>query len=226
MINVCAKCGQYCVEKEIDPSGPYAICPYCGHRHPFRQLPLFVLTGASAAGKSTVNVMLPVVMSECVFIESDILWTPAFVDPDDDDYRDYWNTWLRVAKNISQGGRPVVVCGSARPEQLESCPERRYFADIHYMALVCEPHELRRRLKRRPSWRHSSDTTFIEQMVQFNGWFKQNAAQTTPPMRLLDTTHLSVKESVREVMRWIRPRLTTRPSHSPAFAEGLPTEGR
>ncbi len=206
MINICAKCGQYCVEKEIDPSGPYAICPYCGHRHRFRQLPLFVLTGASSAGKSTINVMLPAVMSECVFIESDILWSPAFADPDDD-YRDYWNTWLRVAKNISQGGRPVVLCGSALPEQLESCPERRYFADIHYMALVCESHELRRRLKSRPSWRNSSTDPFIDQMLQFNTWFKKNAAQTKPPMALLDTTHLSVKESVHEVMRWIHPRL-------------------
>ncbi len=206
MFNVCYKCGQYSVEKEIDPSGPFAICPHCGHRHPFLQLPLFVITGASATGKSTINARLPIIVNECVFLESDILWRPEFINADNE-YRHYWDTWLRVAKNVAQGGRPVVLSGSAMPHQLEPCPERRYFADIHYLALVCDDNQLRRRLQKRPSWRESATPEFIEKMVEFNQWFKDNADKTTSPLTLLDTTRLTIKESALAVRRWIRTNL-------------------
>jgi hypothetical protein len=41
MFNVCPKYGEYSVEKPIDASGPFAICPFCGYAHPFLQLPPF-----------------------------------------------------------------------------------------------------------------------------------------------------------------------------------------
>jgi DNA-directed RNA polymerase subunit RPC12/RpoP len=54
MLNICVNCGLYRPDKIVDPTGPYAICPECGHRHLFRALPLFIVSGASGAGKSTV----------------------------------------------------------------------------------------------------------------------------------------------------------------------------
>ena len=39
MLNICEKCGIYRADKTIDPSGPFAICPACGHRHDFRYAP-------------------------------------------------------------------------------------------------------------------------------------------------------------------------------------------
>ena len=146
MFNVCPNCGEYSDEKTIDPRGPFAVCPSCGHGHPFRQLPLFVVTGASATGKSTVCLALPQAVAECVVLECDILWRSEFAHPEND-YREFRDVWLRLAKNIGQAGRSVVLCGSAIPEQYESCPERRYLADIHYLAVVCEDEELVRRLK-------------------------------------------------------------------------------
>jgi hypothetical protein len=47
MFNVCPNCGEYTVEKRIDPSGPFAACPHCQYAHPFLQHPLFFLSGAS-----------------------------------------------------------------------------------------------------------------------------------------------------------------------------------
>ncbi len=58
MFNVCPQCGQYSDEKTIDPQRPFAICPFCHHPHRFVQLPLFVVTGASGAGKSTIGLNL------------------------------------------------------------------------------------------------------------------------------------------------------------------------
>ena len=44
MINVCLSCGEYHPDRRIDPSGPYAICPQCGHREPFRRLALLIVS--------------------------------------------------------------------------------------------------------------------------------------------------------------------------------------
>jgi hypothetical protein len=100
-----------------------------------------------------------------------------------------------------------VLCGSAVPEQYERCPERRYFTTIHTLTLVCDDDELVRRLQNRPGWRKPFDPQTIADMLAFNRWFKENAQHTDPPMTLLDTTHLSVEQSVQEVATWIRCRL-------------------
>lgn len=207
MFNVCPACGEYSVEKAIDPAGPFAVCPHCGYAHPFVQLPLFVVTGASGVGKSTVALALPDALPECVCLDSDILWGVVPATPDDD-YRGYADVWLRLAKNIGQGGRPVVLLGSAVPARFELAPERRYFTTIHYLALVCDDATLVARLEARPGWRQSGTPEFIESMLRFNRWFQDHAATTTPPMTLLDTSRLTTAESIQQTAAWVRERLS------------------
>jgi len=172
-------------------------------RPPLPAIALFLLSGASCTGKSTVCLDLISRLPECVCLESDILWGAVNATPDDG-YRGYRDLWLRVAKNVGQAGRPVLLCGSAVPEQVENCPERRYFSDIHMLALVCEEAELVRRLRARPDWRKSGDEAFVQAMVDFNRWFGANAAQCKPPIILLDTTHLSTSETAERVAAWAR----------------------
>ena len=172
MFNVCPYCGEYSVEKEIDPRGPCAICPFCGYRSRFVQLPLFVLTGASGTGKTTIALNLARSFHDCVTMESDILWG-VVPDTTKDGYSVFRDTWLRVAKNIGQAGRPVVLVGSALPEQFENCPERRYFTKTHYLAVVCDDDALIQRLRARPAWRRSGTAEFIEDMRGFNAYIKK-----------------------------------------------------
>ncbi len=206
MFNTGPECGLYEAEKQIDPAGPAAICPHCGHSHPFRQLPLFVLTGASGAGKSVICRELAAQMTDCVFLEVDIFWRPEFNTPEDE-YRAFRDLCLRTAKNVGQAGRPVVLCGSAIPAQYEACPERRYFAEVHYLALVCEEDELVKRLQARPSWRHTSSPDVLADMTAFNRWFIERGAHTSPPITLLDNTDLSVGACVDGVRHWILDRV-------------------
>jgi len=208
VINICANCGQYRVDKIIEPEGPYAVCPDCGHKQAFLQLPLLVVSGASGAGKSTVCQQLLGVLDTVVLLDSDILWQPEFNRPEDN-YRAFFETWLRMAKNISQSGRPVVLFGAGMgvPENLEACVERRYFSQVQYLALVCSDASLTARLQSRPAWRHSAAPAFLDEQLRFNKWFKARGPDVKPTIDLLDTTEVSEQETTRQVRAWITTTL-------------------
>ncbi len=208
MFNVCPRCGQYSDEKAIDSQGPFAVCPFCHHQHRFVQLPLFVVTGASGAGKTTIGLNLVQTFDRCVTMDNDILWG-AVPWSQGNDHRGYHNTWLRVAKNIGQAGRPVVLLGTVLPEHVEECPERRYFARIHYLGVVADDAILAERLRSRPRWRGSGTPAIVADMLHVNRHLKANARTVTPLLSLLDTTAMTVEESTRatiETIEWIAAR--------------------
>jgi hypothetical protein len=201
-MNVCFQCGAYRADKVVDPTGPYAICPECGYKHTFRQLPLLVVSGAICAGKSTVCQTLLGKIDSVVLLDSDIIWRAEFNTPATH-YREFFETWLRVCKNIAQSGRPVVLFGAGCgvPDNLETRVERRYFSRIHYLALTCSEEVLRQRLGQRPAWRGANDTGFMDAQFRFNKWFKDYNGQ--PPINLLDTTNQPPDEVAHQVAAWI-----------------------
>jgi broad-specificity NMP kinase len=206
VFNVCPECGAWGVERVIEGTGDgvasVAICETCGARIAFARRPLFVVTGASGTGKTTVCRELMRRETGFVTLESDILW--GSIDAADDAGLDgYWNAWLRLVKNINQAGRPVILCGTVLPERLERQPERRYVGDIHYLALVADPEDLARRLRARPAWRESGRTDFIEQHIAFNRWLVDHAEAAVASWSLLDTTGDTVAKSAARVLSWI-----------------------
>ncbi len=217
MFNVCPGCGEYSVEKRVDPTSEktaVAICPTCGHPHPFRRQPLFIVTGASGTGKTTVGLELGALLPECVVLDGDILWCKPFeeLEATDADAHPFRTLWLRMAKNIGQAGRPVVLLGSALPEQFESSPERRYFDRIQYLTLVCSADVLDQRLRARRAWRNSGTDEVRQNMQNFNRWLRENAATTTPPMAVVDTTSMSIEAAVDSVAKWVRTALGDGPT--------------
>lgn len=205
MIHVCSNCSLYAADMTIigHNGESMAVCPHCAHAQPFLQLPLYIVTGASGSGKSTCIAPLICMTREFVVLETDILWEPRYNLPEDK-YRTYREMWLRIAMNISQSGRPVILCGTALPEQLEFCIERRYFSEIHYLALICSGDRLEQRLKERPSWRNSADETFLQEMLRFNQWFKTHGPTLSPPLELLDTTFISPVQTAEGILNWSR----------------------
>jgi hypothetical protein len=202
MFYVCERCGGW--SDEVVVQGVVHICSECGHRRRFRRLPLFAVSGASGAGKTAVGNRLPAALPECVVLEHDLLWRNEYADAAEA-VTAFRRTWLRVAVNIAQGGRSMVLLGTVLPEHYESQPERRFFSDIHYLALVCGEDELQGRLRARPAWRGFDDQK-IERMLAFNRWLLENARTTAPPTAVLDTTDHSVEDSVGFVVEWVRTR--------------------
>lgn len=224
MFNVCPECGLYSVEKTVtepvdavaSPSSntppeswqaiglALAACPHCGHNHPFLHQPLFLVGGASATGKSAILQQLTGRVEAAVLLDADLLWLQEFEKATDGN-RKFFETWLRLAKNIGQSGWPVVLFGAgfAVPENIESCLERRYFSSIHYLALVCAEGELRHRLLARPAWRRSGQQQQLREQLDFNRWLQREGPNQTPPLTLLDTSHSNVEDAAGAVHEWI-----------------------
>jgi hypothetical protein len=205
---ICAGCGGWISEPRVltEGAGTVLDCVLCGHREPFRRLPLFALTGPSGTGKSTAGrLLVPMLDALTVVLEQDLLWVGALRDSTGDSAA-FRQTWLRLAASVHQSGRPVVLCGTVAPPQFENWPERVLFSNIHYLALTCDPTVLAARLRARPAWR-AWDEERIAEMLEFNEWVRTEAAHTSPPMTLLDTTSFTPAQTATQVAAWVRALL-------------------
>ena len=200
MLNICVNCKRHSVEKLISDDGSTMKCPFCGHSQEIKRMPLFIITGASGTGKSTISAQLFQKEKDYIVMESDILWTNYYNTPENN-YREFREVWLRMCKNISQAGKPVVLCGCAVPEQYENCLERRYFSQIHYIAVVCDEDVLHKRLTENRGY--SDQDEYVKASLSFNTWLKENADKTEPKMLLLDNSQLTVDETAKAVDNWI-----------------------
>ncbi len=170
---------------------------------PTGKQPLFVVTGASCVGKSALCEVLFQKEKEYLVLESDQLWDDRWNTPEDG-YAAYRSMWMRLCAQVSQIGKPVVLCGCALPEQFETRPERELFTEIYYLAAVCQEETLRRRAA---DGRGVTEQGWIDSSLQFNGWLRENAGKTVPPITLLDTTALTAAQAAEAAHTWIMKRL-------------------
>ncbi len=168
-----------------------------------RKYPLFILFGASGSGKSTIIKQLIGKQSLVIALDGDLLWRKEFNTPENG-YREFRDLWLKVCRNISQGGKPVLLSQCGEPVNFESSMERQHFSKIHYLALVCDNNELRKRLIQRPAKRGCGGEEYIREHQIYNAWLKENITKTSPNMDLIDTTSLSIEDVVSKVMEWLK----------------------
>ena len=105
---------------EADPRAHWLRCPRCGAGSWLPALPLFVVTGASGTGKSTITGPLRALLPGCLVAETDVILHVAALG------WDTWrNTWLQLAHAVALGGQATVLTGSFAPGQLERLPARK-----------------------------------------------------------------------------------------------------
>ncbi|AEI40872.1 AAA family ATPase [Paenibacillus mucilaginosus] len=156
--------------------------------------PLFIVTGASGSGKTTVIPELRRILPDmAVFDIDDIL---PFAG---EDWHSIRNIWFRVARGLAESGRMTVICGTVMPWDAEQCEDYPYFANVYYLNLHCDEESREARLRAR-SWPEER----IAEHLKFAGWLLDNADQAyTPPMSTLDTSETVPAEVALGIREWI-----------------------
>ena len=186
----CLDCGPDAVLERRN--GAVLQCPRCKTRQPIPDLPLFVVTGASGTGKTTITGPLRRALPGCDVFDTDIILQVAALGWDT--WRD---TWLRLAHAIALNGRVTVLCGSLVPNQLEMLPARKLVGPIRFCTLDCPDAELDGRLRRRPSWRGTSTENAIARHQRFAAWLRLNIQPC------YDTSQLTPAETAERIATWI-----------------------
>jgi hypothetical protein len=181
---------------DADPREHQLRCPRCGSESWLPALPLFVVTGTSGVGKSTITAPLRKLLPGCLVIESDVILHVAALG------WDTWrNTWLQISHAAALGGQPTVLTGSLTPDQLERLPARRLIGPIHFALLDCPDDVLADRLRARPDWRLSSSEGKVIEYQRFAAWLR---ARITPSF---DTSTASAAEVAERVAAWVHALL-------------------
>jgi hypothetical protein len=199
----CGGCGRWAdhaVERGRD--AVRLQCVECTHTEtrPMRLLPLFIITGASGVGKSSMVPVLRRLLPDWEVFETDILWDSG------GDWQFVRQNWLRIAHSVAQSGRPTILCGTLLPGDVDRCDHRELFSQVHYACLHCEADELARRLRSRPSWPPCTEE-FIYEHQKFAQWFVENAGTAfDPPLTIVDATSEPAPVVARRLRDWALER--------------------
>ncbi|MFA5031727.1 MAG: hypothetical protein WC614_01790 [bacterium] len=209
MFGICPNCGKYSEDKEVIPDGSFLICPFCNYRQKFLRMPLLVITGASGTGKSSAykELLYSDKKPNAIMLEGDLLWRKGFADAEGG-IPEYRNVWLLVCSHISQNKLPVALFLSISPGEFEKCPNRKYFSEIHYLALVCRNEELKDRLYKRELWRFPEERDKqIQVHLDWNQSFLKDFYKKQYSVDVLDNSDITVQDTILKITGWINSKI-------------------
>jgi len=187
----CLRCGPD-VPLSTDDRQPDSLrCPVCGTPAERSRLPLFVVAGASGAGKTATITELRRRLPSCDVFDVDLTLHIAALG-----WEIWRNTWLQLAGAIGLNGRSTVLCGTFQPDQLAELPARVLVGAIHFCLLDASDEIIAARLQARPGWRGHTERSIQEQTA----FAAQLRADIAPQF---DTGALTVAETAAAVAAWV-----------------------
>lgn len=165
------------------------------------KIPLFIVTGASGVGKTSVMQILRDLMPEFVVFSTDIDnfgTTAAKLE-----YQDRYNLLLHFAYSVALSGRGTIICGTFMPWDAQKCDTYNNFSEICFINLHCDDSTRNSRLRNREDNAMWTDD-MLKQHEQFAQWLLDNAeTEYNPPMPTIDTTSTPPSQVAEQIRRYV-----------------------
>lgn len=166
-----------------------------------RKLPLFIVTGASGVGKTTVMQELRAQMPEFVVFSTDIDNFGATAEKLE--YQDRYNLLLHSAYSVALSGRGTIICGTFMPWDAKQCDRYDEFSEICFINLHCDDSTRNSRLQNREDKAMWTDD-MLKQHEQFAQWLLSNAeTEYNPPMPTIDTTSTPPSQVAEQIKSYV-----------------------
>lgn len=150
--------------------------------------PIFLITGASGSGKTTIIPELLKQCSEYIILDLDAIYGPI------KEWALIKNVWIHFAKQISMNGRTTILCGTFMPEEYDAVDLKDYFKP-YFIGLYCDDRTRELRLRAR-GWSEE----LIKSHKEFNDWILNNAETAfKPSMPLINTTSTNPSEVTKKI---------------------------
>jgi broad-specificity NMP kinase len=139
--------------------------------------PIFLITGASGSGKTTIISELYKQCPEHIVLDLDALHHTL------NDWKLIKNVWIHIANQIALNNRTTILCGTFMPGEFEQADLKDKFQP-YFIGLHCTDEVRAARLRTR-GWPEE----LILEHKQFNNWLLNNADKAfKPEMPLIDTS--------------------------------------
>jgi broad-specificity NMP kinase len=164
-----------------------------------QKFPLFIVTGASGVGKTTVMHELRVLFPDLVVLSTD----------DDNfgstkiDYQDRFNVLFHFAASAIKSNIGTIICGTVMPWDAQKCDTYHDFSEVCFINLHCDDDTRNNRLRNR-----LDKDTWTDEMLkaheEFAQWLLANADTAyNPPMPTIDTTLTPPAEIALQIREFV-----------------------
>ncbi len=166
-----------------------------------QKLPLFIITGASGVGKTTVMHELRTILPEFVVFSTDLDNFGSTADKLE--YQDRYNLLLHFANAVAKSGRGTIICGTFMTWDAEKCDTYANFSEVCFINLHCDDLTRSSRLRSREDkaiWTED----MLKQHEEFAQWLLDHAdTDYNPPMPIIDTTSTPPSQVAEQIKSYI-----------------------
>jgi hypothetical protein len=184
-MHFCTSCEAGMPHRDPVPEQGTAICTRCGTENKIACVPLFVITGGSGSGKTTVTQGLLRKLNPYLVVDADFLSHDrnAF-----DSWDAFYNFTTIVSLTLARNLRPIVLVAGVGPSQIEKAKTSSFFSAVHFLVISCDQATQTARLKGRD---------------HYGGGLPLQSQLATPSMKLVGTGKRLVHGRTRQ--SWTPP---------------------